>query len=60
MQQHEAFLSPPDCVAFCANAAPASASINPSASAGTHCLRDFIFISPERKIIAGISEHTDA
>src|SRR5689334_356793 len=51
VQQHETFLSPPGCVAFCANAAPASASINPSAKAGTHCLRHFIFISPERKMI---------
>jgi hypothetical protein len=47
VQQHDAFLSLPDGVAFCANAAAASASVNPSASAGTHFLRHFIFISPQ-------------
>src|SRR6185437_16065363 len=57
-QQHEAFLSLPDCVAFCANAAPASASVSPSAKAGTHRLRLFISVSPLRKIIAGIRGNT--
>jgi hypothetical protein len=58
--QHDAFLSLPTWFAFCANVAPASASVSPSANAGTHRLKVLIFISPVRKIIAGISEYTDA
>jgi hypothetical protein len=59
-QQHDCLFSLPDGLAFCANAAPVSASVSPSANAGAHRLRQFISISPERKIIAGINEHTDA
>src|ERR1051325_2154163 len=58
MQQHETFLSPPDCVAFCANAAPASARVNPSARAGTPCLRHFIlFLLKERLLPASVKTH---
>src|SRR5262245_60953671 len=58
MQQHDCLFSLPDGLAFCANAAPASASVNPSANAGAHRLRQFIFLFSCKKNYCVISANT--
>jgi len=60
LPQHDALLSLLAWFAVCATAAPANASVSPSTNAGTDRRKQFISISPVRKIIAGTSEHADA